>query len=236
MAKKIGIMQPYFFPYLGYWQLMNAVDEFVVYDNIQYTKKGWFNRNRFLQNGKDALFSINIEKDSDYLDVKDRKISKEFNRQSLVSKLYNAYLKAPYFKENFEIIQNIILFNNNNLFEYLYNSICMLHKYFEMQSQIVVSSSLDIDNSLKSKEKVKAIVKFLDGTHYINPIGGMELYSKEDFSNSGINLHFLKMNNIEYPQFKNEFIPSLSIIDVMMFNSPEQIKQMLNEYELISKI
>lgn len=233
MSKKIGIMQPYFFPYLGYWQLINAVDEYVIYDNIQYTKKGWINRNRFLQNGKDELFSVNLQKASDYLDVKDRYISDVFDRNNLISKLKNSYKKAPFYEEHFPIIQDIIKFEDNNLFNYINNSIKKIHSFFGMESKIIISSSLDIDHSLKGQEKVLAIVKKLNGSNYINAIGGQELYSKESFEEEGIKLNFIKTNEIMYPQFNNEFIPNLSIIDVMMFNSKEQIKEMLNEYSLI---
>lgn len=96
---KVAIMQPYFFPYIGYWQLINSVDTFVIYDNIQYTKKGWINRNRFLQNGKDCLFSISLKKDSDFLDIRDRIISDDFNRKKMLNQIKCSYQKAPYFDE-----------------------------------------------------------------------------------------------------------------------------------------
>ena len=188
MSKKIGIMQPYFFPYLGYWQLINAVDEYVIYDNIQYTKKGWINRNRFLQNGKDELFSVNLQKASDYLDVKDRYISDVFDRNNLISKLKNSYKKAPFYEEHFPIIQDIIKFEDNNLFNYINNSIKKIHSFFGMESKIIISSSLDIDHSLKGQEKVLAIVKKLNGSNYINAIGGQELYSKESFEEEDLKL------------------------------------------------
>lgn len=232
---KIGIMQPYFFPYLGYWQLMNAVDKYVIYDNIQYTKKGWFNRNRFLLNGHDELFSINLVKDSDYLDVYERKISSEFERKKLVLKFRNAYMKAPYFKENFGFVEEIINYDNNNLFEYIFNSIVKLHKLFGMKSDLIISSSLKADHSFKAENRVKAIIKELGGDEYINAIGGRDLYSAEDFAKEGINLQFLKTRDVVYPQFKNDFVSNLSIIDVMMFNSVEQIKKLLGEFDLVKK-
>lgn len=231
---KIGIMQPYFFPYLGYWQIMNAVDKYVVYDNVQYTKKGWFNRNRFLQNGHDELFTINLVKDSDYLDVRDRTISPVFNRKQLVERLKNSYKKAPYFNENFPVVSDIIQCPENNLFQYIYNSINKIHKLFDMKSELIISSSLDIDASLRSANRVKATVLALGGDTYINPIGGTDLYSVDDFKKSGIDLKFHKIDNIEYNQFDNQFIPNLSIIDVMMFNSIDEIKKMMNSYKLIA--
>ncbi len=230
---KLGIMQPYFFPYLGYWQLINAVDTYVVYDNIQYTKKGWFNRNRFLQNGKDALFTIPLKKDSDYLNVIDREISEVFEKRKLISQIQNAYSKAPYIKTVMPIIENIVNYNNNNLFYYIFNSITTINNYLNITTPIVISSSIDCNHELKGQDKVLEICKAMHANTYINAIGGQKLYSCEDFKKKGIELKFLKMIDIKYPQFKNEFVANLSIIDVLMFNSLGQIKEMLNSYELI---
>src|SRR5690349_10134683 len=113
---KLAIMQPYFFPYIGYFQLINASDLFIVYDNIQYTKKGWINRNRFLQNGKDVLFSIPLKKDSDYLDVRDRDLALDFNKTKLLNQIKAAYQRAPYMNETYPIIEEIIQFDDINLF------------------------------------------------------------------------------------------------------------------------
>ncbi len=79
---KLAIMQPYFFPYIGYFQLINTVDEFVVYDNIEFTKKGWINRNRILVNGKDEYITLPIKKDSDFLHVKDRFLAETWSKDS----------------------------------------------------------------------------------------------------------------------------------------------------------
>src|SRR5690606_18130129 len=121
---RLAIMQPYFCPYIGYFQLMNAVDKFVVYDNIQYTKKGWINRNRILMNGKDQLFSLPVKKDSDYLNINQRFLSDDFDgeKKKLLNKFKGAYNKAPYFKEIFPLLQEIINDDSNNLFDYIYHS------------------------------------------------------------------------------------------------------------------
>ena len=233
---KIGIMQPYFLPYLGYWQIMNMVDKYIVYDNIQYTKKGWFNRNRFLQNGHDELFSINLEKASDFLDVRERNISPVFNRVKLLEQFKNSYRKAPYFKENFPLIEHIVMYPEKNLFKYLFNSIQTVHDAFDMKSELIISSDVDIDHSKKAAEKVKALVLAVGGNEYINPIGGVDLYSYIDFKKSGIDLKFHKISDIKYKQFDNEFIPCLSIVDVLMFNSIQKTKEMLNAYTLTAGV
>lgn len=230
---KVGIMQPYFLPYIGYFQLLNAVDKYVIYDNIQYTKKGWINRNRILQNGKDLLVSIPLEKDSDYLDVKDRFVSKGFDRRKLLNQIRESYRKAPYFEIVMPMVESIINSESDNLFQYIYNSVQNICQYLNIDTEIVISSSLAIDHSLKGQDKVIAICKELQATDYINAIGGQELYDKDDFKKENIGLHFLSTNPIEYRQFKNEFVPWLSILDVMMFNSVDEIGEMLVNYKLV---
>lgn len=229
---KIAIMQPYFLPYIGYWQLINSVDLFVVYDNIQYTKKGWINRNRFLQNGKDCLFSIPLKNDSDFLDIRDRFLSSSFDKNKLLNQIKNAYAKAPFFLNVFPVFENIVLNNEENLFDYIYYSIKKICEYLKIDTKIKISSSVDINHLLKAEERVIAICKKINADNYINAIGGRELYDKSEFEKLGINLNFIKTGEICYKQFENEFIPGLSIIDVMMFNSKEKINEMLNNYEL----
>lgn len=230
---KLAIMQPYFLPYIGYWQLINAVDVFVVYDNIKYTKKGWINRNRYLLSGKDAVFTVNIRNDSDYLNVSERYISTEYKRNNLLRKLQYAYSKAPMIKSVFPVLSEIICCPENNLFDYIYNSIVKICMLFEVKTDIKISSSIHIDHSLKSEQKVISICKMLRADTYVNAIGGTELYDAATFAENGIELKFLKTNFVPYKQFGNEFVPGLSIIDVMMFNPKESVREMLDDYELI---
>ncbi len=233
MSKKIGIMQPYFLPYMGYWQLINYTDEFVVYDNIQYTKKGWISRNRFLQNGKDALFSLQLKSDSDSLPVYKRELADSFDRGKLIRQLTEAYRKAPYFAENFPVIQEIINFPDNNLSAYIENSIRRICEYLEIKTPLIISSSIHVDQNLKGKEKVIAICHALKADEYINPIGGLELYNKNEFQKEGISLSFLKSRALEYESFGYTAIPHMSILDVLMFNSRFATIEYLNHFELV---
>ncbi|GAB6124192.1 WbqC family protein [Dysgonomonas termitidis] len=230
---KLGIMQPYFLPYIGYFQLLNAVDKYVIYDNIQYTKKGWINRNRILQNGKDLMITIPLEKDSDYLDVKDRCLSVGFDKKKLLNQIRESYRKAPYFESVMSLIERIVNYNDTNLFHYIDNSVREICRYLGINTEIIISSSLNIDHSLKGQDKVIAICKKLKATDYYNATGGQELYSPEEFKKENINLHFISSNPIEYKQFANEFVPWLSVLDVMMFNSLEDIPAILDNYKLI---
>ncbi|MDR2955145.1 MAG: WbqC family protein [Prevotella sp.] len=230
----IGIMQPYFLPYIGYFQLMNAVDKYVIYDNIQYTKKGWINRNRILQNGKDVLITIPVEKDSDYLDIKDRNVSQNFDKKKLLNQIRESYRKAPYFQEIMPLIEDIVNYEECNLAKYIYNSIDKIRIFLGINTELIVSSTIDTDHSLKGQDKVIALCKTLDAKNYYNAIGGQALYDKDEFAKENINLNFLSSNPVEYKQFKNEFIPWLSILDVMMFNSVDEIGKMLDDYKLIN--
>lgn len=232
---KLAIMQPYFLPYIGYFQLISSVDVFVIYDNIQYTKKGWINRNRFLKNNQDEYFTIPIKKDSDFLCVNQRFLSDNLANEKikLKNQIKSSYLKAPYFNEVFQLFENIVDNNEDNLFEFIYYSIQNLCLYLEIETKIIKSSTLTIDHSLKGREKVKAICQQIQANTYINPIGGMDLYDKSDFKRDGIDLYFIKSDNIEYKQFGENFVPWLSILDVLMFNSVDQIKIMLNKIELL---
>jgi hypothetical protein len=231
----VAIMQPYLFPYIGYWQLIQAVDTFVVYDNIQFSKKGWFHRNNILLNGKKTLFSIPLKKDSDYLDVVDRMLSEDSDKQinKIIAQIENGYRKAPYFNDVFPLIKDILNANEKNLFYYIYNSIQLVAEYLEIDTNIILSSTLDIDHQLKAEEKVIAINKILHADRYINAIGGQELYDKDRFFSEDITLNFINTEIVEYKQFNNEFVPYLSIIDIMMFNSKDEIKEMLSRYVLI---
>jgi hypothetical protein len=217
----IAIMQPYFMPYIGYWQLIGAVDAFVLYDNIKYTKKGWINRNRFLRNGVEAAFSLPLRKDSDFLDVAQRYLADSFDRENLLNQFREAYRKAPEFSSVMPLLEGIIRNPAANLFEYILASIRAVCDFLGIKTPLLVSSTIDCDHSLKSAERVQAICKALGAATYVNPVGGMELYSKEDFASHGIDLKFLKAMPLEYQQSGNPFVPWLSILDVLMFNSKE---------------
>lgn len=235
MGKRVAIMQPYFLPYVGYFHLINSVDEFVIYDNIQYTKKGWVNRNRILVNGSDKLLTLPLKKDSDYLDVKDRVLADNWEAEKIkiLNQIMVSYKKAPYFDEVFSIVDSIFKLPNNNLFEFILESLYKICVYLEIDTKITISSDVDIDHTLRSRDKVIAICKKLNASTYINAIGGQELYDIQDFNNEGLNLKFIKSPPLNYKQFKNEFIPWLSILDVLMFNKKSDITKYLTQYTLI---
>jgi len=230
---KLAIMQPYFLPYIGYFQLIGAVDVFVVYDQIKYTKKGWINRNRLLRNGADATFSLPLRSESDSLDVVDRHLAADFDRRNLLNQFRGTYARAPHFDECFALLERIVGCEDNNLFRYLQHSITEACTHLGLSTDIRVSSSIDTDPQCKGQDRVLALCHALGADTYVNPSGGAELYSREAFANQGIDLHFLRALPFEYVQFGKPFVPWLSIVDVLMFNPLDMVRERIaNHYEL----
>ncbi|MEW5739590.1 MAG: WbqC family protein [Myxococcota bacterium] len=231
---RLALMQPYFLPYVGYFQLIAAVDEFIVYDRIKYTKKGWINRNRMLRNGEGVMFSLPLKGASDSLDVVDRELAETFDREKLLNQFSGAYRRAPYFAQAFPLIERIVRFEDANLFRYIHHSIVEVCSHLDLPTKITVSSSLPIAQGLKGQDMVLAFCEAAGATTYVNAIGGMELYSKDAFRERGVELLFIKSRPFEYPQFGAPFVPWLSILDVVMFNSPEDVRKcILTHYDLI---
>ena len=226
-------MQPYFLPYIGYWQLLAAVDRLVVYDNIQYTKKGWINRNRFLRNGADAFFTVPLQKASASLNVADRFIAADFDPAALLNPLASAYRKAPFFTTVFPLVEAILAAAPRNLFEYLLHGLVTTAAFLEIRTPIVVSSAVAIDHGLKAERKVLALCQALGAKRYVNAIGGRELYSATAFADQGIDLKFIQSRPITYRQYDRRFVPGLSIVDVLMFNSKDAVRAMLGAYDLV---
>jgi hypothetical protein len=231
---KLGIMQPYFMPYIGYFQLIASVDQFIVYDNIKYTKKGWINRNRMLINGTDAMFSLPLKKGSDSLDIVVRVLAADFDRTKLLNQFKGAYKNAPHFESTYPVLEQIVRHEDNNLFGYINHSIARLCEHLSIKTEIRISSEIDIDHELTGRDKVMALCKAAGADTYINTIGGVEMYDKDDFRIQGIDLQFIKARPIEYAQLGDTFVPWLSIVDLMVFNPLSKVRAFINEnYELV---
>lgn len=233
---KIGIMQPYFFPYLGYWQLMNAVDKYVVYDDVNFIKGGRINRNAILMQQKSGNINVILSGASPNKLIREVEVN---NQRVLQTKLLRtiemSYSKAPYYANVMPILEDIITQTETNLAEYLFYSFRRVGEYLGITTELIMSSKMEKDCSLKAHHKVIFICKKLGATEYCNSINGVPLYAPhaKDFEEEGIELQFLKMRDVRYRQLKDEFVPNLSIIDVMMFNSREECQNLLQEYDLI---
>jgi len=152
----------------------------------------------------------------------------------LLNQIKDAYHRAPYFKQVFPVLEAAMQYDDRNLFRFLHNTISAVCAYLKINTRIAVSSGMPIDHTLKSQDKVMALCRCVDAGDYINSIGGVDLYSKDDFLAEGIALKFIKSNPFAYQQFENAFIPWLSIIDVMMFNAVDDISAYLaSDYTLL---
>lgn len=228
-------MQPYIFPYIGYWQLIDAVDIFVILDDVNYIMRGFINRNEILLNGKRYRFSIPIKKASQNRLIMDTKLNfSQQKKDDFLKTMENAYRKAPYFDLIMPMIRNIINYNEDDLTEFILNSINMIMEYLNIHTKILISSRLDKNNNLKAESKILEICKCIEADTYINPRGGRELYHHEVFEKEGISLFFLEpnMDQIKYNQNGDSFEDYLSIIDILMFNNKKVIEKYLGAYSL----
>jgi len=231
---KLAIMQPYLFPYIGYFQLINTVDKFVIYDDVSFIKQGWINRNRILVAGQPQYFSIPVKDRSSFKLIREIEISNNLDwRSKILRSIEFSYKKTPCFNEVFPIIEKVFCLQTDFISELAAKSITTICEYLDIYTQFVDTSSIYQNSNLKGAERVLDICQRENTSEYINPIGGIELYSKDTFLKKSISLHFIKTNFFVYPQLRNEFVPWLSIIDVLMFNSREKVRGFLKEFELI---
>lgn len=226
-------MQPYFLPYIGYFKLINEVDAFVVYDDVNYIKKGWINRNNILVNGQQILFTIPLKSISQNKLINQIEIDENTGwRKDLLKTIRQSYSKAPFFEEAYPLIEKIIEFQEANVSKFIIHSLKEICYFLKIQTNIIISSNLEKNNNLKGQEKIIEICQKLDATNYLNASGGKNLYDENAFLSKKISLKFIEPPQVIYPQFKNTFIPYLSIIDVLMFNSCESIQVFLNKDNL----
>ena len=230
----IAIMQPYILPYIGYLQLMANVDKFIFYDDVSFINRGWINRNRVLMNGKDFMFTIPLKEASQNKLINEIYIDNTINwRPKFLKGIEQSYKKAPFYQEVYPMIEKIINDNSEKINDYIANSFEVLNQYLDIKTEIVRSSSIYQNAHLKAQERILDICIREKASHYINPIGGMELYQKSIFEQQNIKLSFIKTKPVQYTQFKNEFVPWLSVLDVLMFNDKITIQGFLNEFELV---
>jgi hypothetical protein len=233
--KKIAVMQPYLFPYIGYFQLVNAVDTFIFYDDVNFIKRGWINRNNILVNNQKILVSLPCIKPSQNKEIREVELNSEAETfLKLLKTIEMAYKKAPYFKETFELIKLVFDKNHRNIGNLAADSVREISLYLELNTSFKYSSIEHSESKNMNKaERLIHICKKEKSEHYINAIGGQEIYNKDYFKNKEVRLDFLKPTISEYKQFGNEFVPYLSIIDVLMFNSKEVVLKMINKYKLV---
>ncbi len=231
---KIAIMQPYLFPYISYFQLMEAVDRFVIYDDVNYIKRGWINRNSILINGLPSMFTVPLVKASQNKLINQIQINHSSGWQSKFLKTLSfAYKKAPYYSRVFPVIEEIVNYDTNILVEFTHHSIIRICGYLKIDCEIIISSDLIIDTSFHGQNRILKICKEQNANHYVNPIGGIEIYDRSYFKGNNITLSFLQSEEISYKQYDDVLVPKLSVIDVLMFNSKDDTNLLLKKYCLM---
>jgi hypothetical protein len=234
----LAVMQPYFFPYIGYFQLVARSDRFVFYDDVQFarnSRSGWMNRNAVLLNGAPHWLTYPISKGHQLELIRDRRYrASEEDRQKVGNLLTNAYRKAPNYAAVFALVQEILEFPDIRVGAFNANLVTRIAQYLSLPTRFMSSSDLAYDRELKGPERILAICEALGARAYVNALGGIELYDPALFQARGVELRFLRSASPPYRQFGGEFVPNLSIIDVLMFCSVEETRAMLAEHELIA--
>lgn len=226
-----AIMQPYFFPYIGYYQLAYEVEKFVFLDDVNYIKKGYINRNSILLNGIRHDFSVPVSKISQNRTIRSHEYNGDFSR--FLKMLEQNYKKAPHFNTVISLIKEVVLDSNNNVAHKNAQSIILILDYLGVSRQFLFSSEIELEEDCKGQNRILALCKKLGFDEYRNAIGGQDLYSRETFGAVGINLKFIQSNICPYPQFKHEFVSHLSIIDLLMHCDKQTIKSQLYNYSLL---
>lgn len=234
MVKTIAMMQPYVFPYLGYFQLIAAADVFVLSDDLQYIRSGWVNRNRILDKNEARMITFPLKRDRFELGINQRQLCDNFNDEAerLIKVIIHNYSRAPYFAHVMPLLERLIRFPDHNLALYIEHSIRALCAYLHIETPMHRASDLKMAGLLDKQDRVIETAKLFGATLYINPIGGTALYDQEYFAQHDLALRFIKMNDIAYRQYRRPFVSNLSIIDVLMFNSVEKIQGLLPCYSL----
>lgn len=231
---KLAIMQPYFLPYIGYFQLINAVDEFVILDDVNYINRGWINRNRILINGQPKYITLPLQDASQNKLINEISIADMEWKTNLLKTVEMNYKKAPQFEETFGLLKSILEYGETNLSGFVVHSIKKILDYLSINTKIIDSSHIFDKKGLKAEERILDICLTQKADIYLNPIGGIDLYNKDLFKENGIDLYFLKSKPVEYKQLRTqEFVPYLSVLDLLMNNKKEEISVFLANFELV---
>ncbi len=232
--KTIAIMQPYFLPYIGYFQLMAAVDKFVLFDDVHYINRGWINRNRLLLNGEAHTFTVPLQGASQNKLICDIELADDEGwRDKLLRTIGQVYVKAPCYAEIAPLMGRLIRYPTRRLDDFLLNSLRELAQYLALDVMIENTSRIYHNAQLHGQERILDICKQEQANRYVNPIGGESLYDRASFDAQGVELKFLRSRPLSYPQGKGDFVPWLSILDVLMFNPQPEVRRLLAEMDMI---
>jgi hypothetical protein len=231
---RIALMQPYFLPYLGYFQLIAASDCFVVYDNVQFIKNGWIERNRYLLDSEPKWFGVPLAKGSHSALIMERSVSPHFDLDSLINKLAFAYRKAPHVERTLAWLRALLKQPSNSIAELnerVLRSCCSLLK---LHTPILRASDLAPQGTARAQARVIEIIRTVGGNRYLNPAAGGELYDAEAFAAAGYQLQLLKPRLPLYAQADKPFVPALSILDAFMFNDVQTVSDWVRQGEILN--
>lgn len=231
----VAIMQPYVFPYIGYFQLLDAVDSFVFYDDVSFIKRGWINRNSILINGQRHLFSIPCSRPN--YNVPINKVSVDYNTfdsQKFLQTIRHGYSKAIFFEPIYALLEDFLNIKYSSIGEMASQSIIAVSSFLGLNKSYY-SSARDFPDikGFNKADRLINITKALNQQRYVNASGGRELYSKDYFHRNGIDLIFVEPRFVSYSQLTNNFIPGLSIIDCLMNCSREVVVELVNNRNLV---
>lgn len=229
-----AIMQPYFFPYIGYFQLMHAVDVFVVYDDVQYMKGGWINRNRISTNGRPQWLTLPIVKAS-LVDTINRRhyVLDSYGKAAIKRRLSVSYRDAPCKDAVLPFLTDMIDFSESNVAIYNTHLLSKIAQSLDIDCRIVASSALQKPPESKGQERVIDICRQVGANVYINPIGGRELYNATTFAGADIDLSFLQTS--VPPVRVADGDTHLSIIDTLLNRGIDGTRALLDDFQLVRR-
>ena len=235
VANSVAVMQPYFYPYVGYFHLIKSVETFVSFDDVNFIKKGWINRNQILSNGASIFFNLPIREMSQNKKINESYIHEpETSKKKVLELIQNSYRKAPFFSESIEKIEELIMIPDENIAVYNTKNLAGFSNYLGLSTKFLLSSEIPHHNELRGQEKILDLLKHLQAKTYVNAIGGQDLYQQREFNQVGIELRFIQSKKVQYTQFSNEFIPYLSILDALMFCGIDRLKSFIDDFDLIA--
>jgi len=231
----LAIMQPYLFPYIGYFQLMHAADTFLLLDDVAWINRGWINRNRILVQGQPQYLSFPVAGASQNKTIRELELVTPDGWKSNIEKtLIMAYKKAPQFEVFFPVLRSILYADIRNLSAYIFHSLHTLCQYMQLSVALLPGTGGYANAALKGQDRILDLCRQENASVYVNPPGGASLYEAGRFRHEGVQLLFLQPTLAPYQQRGvSEFVPALSIIDVLMNCEPAQVQQQLTQYQLV---
>jgi hypothetical protein len=231
--RRLAVMQPYFFPYVGYFQLMAKVDAFVVFDDVNFINKGWINRNRINVAGAAHMITVPLQKASQNRLICDIEVDMSSNwRDKILKTIEQSYVRAPHFEQVFPLVERAVRYPAANLSDYLCHSLTALRDYLRLPTDIILTSRGYGNAELKGQERIIDICVQERASIYVNAIGGIELYTRSEFADRGLELKFVQPALAPYACGRLAYVPGLSIIDVLMWNDPAFVDHMLHSATL----